>query len=251
MTASMQLPPSGRDIQVYQRVVVDAISTRQAASESSLSQTRVRQIVQRVIEWLATALPAESELSEAAQLRVARHLAADRLEYFYGEAMRGWREYKQPKYASLALRVIAAQSKLPVIAGTIEALAADAIDGPLPDENGGGEEVVRSPREKRRPTSAPPARDCSAPPAAAPPVAARSAFHSAATPKAETAYDELPAAVSAARRAFFGTAQPPAFDDDSPVAELKLTGQSLGLSIEKTLSRRERRALKRARAKAS
>ena len=52
MSTSLRLPPSGRDYRVYQRVVVDGASTWKTAEELKISQTRVRQIVRRVAEWL-------------------------------------------------------------------------------------------------------------------------------------------------------------------------------------------------------
>ena len=50
------------------------------------------------------------------------------------ESNRAWLETTQPKFANLCIRVIAAQSKVPALPGTLEALAMDAIMGPLPEE---------------------------------------------------------------------------------------------------------------------
>src|SRR6266516_448483 len=136
MSQSLSLPPSQRDFQVYQRVVVEAVSTRQAAGEFSLSQSRIRQLVQRVSQWLTDNLPPQCDATDAAYLRHAQHVAADRLSFFYGEAMDGWRSDRQLKYKTRATRVAMAQAKLTVIPGTIECLAADAIEGPLPDDVG-------------------------------------------------------------------------------------------------------------------
>jgi hypothetical protein len=266
MPTALRLPPSERDFQLYQRVVVDAASTRQAARECSLSQTRVRQVVQRVADWLRETLPDADEVSDAAQLRFARHVAADRLEYFYSEAMRGWRQWQQPKYASLALRVIAAQSKLPVMPGTLDALAADAIEGPLPEEEVAQEEPGPARRrrasqaevhtqsaaseEKRQTFSAPanpPSGDCSGSPSLGPSAAAPSPMPPAPTQAGEPTCPQLPPAVRAARKAFFAPAQPPT-DDDSPVTQLKITPEQLGLSVEEILSRTQRRQRRRAKA---
>src|SRR6185436_700362 len=131
MQTELKLPPSGRDFQVYQRVIVDAASTRQAASEFSLSQTRVRQVVQRVSEWLTPELPAASKEQAQVQLWLARNVAADRLQGLYGEAMSRWRKLHDTKNFGMALRVITAQSKLPALPGLLEGLAADASQGPL------------------------------------------------------------------------------------------------------------------------
>ena len=93
----VQLPPSERDFQVYQRVVMEGVSTRQAAGEVKLSQTRVRQLVQRVSQWLTEVLPPRTESADEAHLNLARHVAADRLQFLYGEAMRGWKLLNETK----------------------------------------------------------------------------------------------------------------------------------------------------------
>jgi hypothetical protein len=136
MSVSISLPPSGRDFVVYHRIVVDAASTRAVAEEEKISQTRVRQVVKRVMQWLVETLPTDNELSEAAKLSLGQHIAADRLERFYVESNRAWTQTTQPKSANLCIRVIAAQSKIPALPRTLEALAMDAILGPLPDEGG-------------------------------------------------------------------------------------------------------------------
>src|SRR5438132_511697 len=106
MSASVSLPPSGRDFLVYHRIVVDTASTRLVAEEAKISQTRIRQIVQRVMQWLVETLPAETELSEAAKIKLGQHIAADRLERFYGESNQAWRQTAEMKYANLCCRVL-------------------------------------------------------------------------------------------------------------------------------------------------
>jgi hypothetical protein len=229
MAASLQFPPTERDFRIYERVVLAGISTRQAASEFRLSQTRIRQLVQRVSQWLTETVPAQSEATDAAHLCYARHVAAARLEYFYSEAMEGWRSDRQPKYLSLAIRVTTAQAKLPVLPSTLECLAADAIEGPLTDD-----------------TSSPPPRDCSAASPLRPAAPVMPTRPPAASPHTAEALDELPVASREARRSFFSTAHPLADDrDESPVTEIKITPQTLGFAMNKALSRKERRRLKR------
>jgi hypothetical protein len=133
MSISLPLPPSARDFQIYQRLLLDAVSTRQVAADFSLSQTRVRQIAQRVALWLAQSLTPSSEATDAAYLRLAQHIAADRLQMLYGQAMQGWRATNQSKYAGVILRVTAAMGKMPVTSGALDALIADALEGSLPD----------------------------------------------------------------------------------------------------------------------
>jgi hypothetical protein len=275
MSVSPALPPSERDFQVYERVVLEGASTRQAASEFSLSQTRVRQLVERMNRWLTETLPTATEIADASHLHLARHIAADRLQYLYRVAMHGWRTTSQSKYAGILIRVINAQSKLPVIAGTLEALAADAAEDESPDDpntlarntlaRSASEGNVPSTSEPIRASKAAPAsnssftippssltpplpRDCSldsknSPPAPVPPPAPPAVTPMAANPSASSTSEP-----SAARRAFFTPAQQPLAADEMPVTQLKITPAQLGLSISKPLSRKERRRLRRAHA---
>ena len=80
MSVSLPLAPTRRDFIVYQRIVVDHASTWTVAEELHISQTRVRQLVKKVLHWLAQTLPTDSDLDDAAMLRVGQHIAADRLQ---------------------------------------------------------------------------------------------------------------------------------------------------------------------------
>jgi hypothetical protein len=261
MSATLRLPPSGRDFFVYERVVLELASTRQAAAEADISQTRVRQIVRRVIEWLGETLPEETELSQAKQLRVGRQIAADRLEAHYREAARKWRSTEQPKFAGLAIRIIAAQVRLPVVAGKYEALMADVLEGPLPEEQ---EPATKSKAAERRrskvesreqltkgstfdPTpSAPPVKDCSVHATNSAAAAESAASTSDATPSATPTCDALSAEARAARAAFFAPAQSLACDEAEATPTLKITPEEIGLSTRRPLTRKERRRRQRA-----
>jgi hypothetical protein len=261
MSATLRLPPSGRDFFVYERIVVDLVSTRQVAEEADISQTRVRQIVRRVIEWLGETLPEETELSQAKQLRVGRQIAADRLEAHYREAARKWRSTEQPKFAGLAIRILAAQVRLPVVAGKYEALMADVLEGPLPEEQ---EPLTKSKTAERRRSKVesreqltkgstfdpapfvPPEADCSAIAAEATSESAAAAFTSAVASSAEPTCDELTAEARAARAAFFAPAQSAHRDDAEAPSTLKITPEELGLSTRRPLTRKERRRRQRA-----
>jgi hypothetical protein len=234
------LPPSGRDFIVYERVILDSATTRQAAAEAGISQTRVRQIVRRVIQWLAQTLPADSSQSEAAQLRVARHMAADRLEACYQSANRAWLSTGQPKYANLVIRIINAQSKLPVVAGAYEALMADVLAGPLPESGAGLSPAVPSHSEND-----PPVEDCS-------PAASQTAESEpdAADPHAQdttepTTCDAESAEARAARAAFFAPAHSAGDLPDNSLGSRPLTAGRLGFPSRR-LSRKERRRRQRA-----
>jgi len=268
MSVSFRPPPSSRDFLVYQRIVIDSLSTRTVAEEVKLSQTRVRQIALRVLQWLVETLPSGSELSDAAVLRVGQHIAADRLERFYGEANRAWLQTTQPKFANLCIRVIAAQMKVAAFPGTLEALAMDAIYGPLPEESADlvtrvppGNALPRGSSLAEPPTSPepqdsglpdrtlvtsaassfdlspsslmpPPVRACSPAPAPPPKSASQPASVSAATRSDATSCDHLSSASRVARSAFLA----PAHLADDAITELKITPQELGFQKTPTRS---------------
>ena len=237
MQSEQKWPPSGRDFEVYRRVAVESASTRQAAAEFSLSQTRVRQVVKRVAEWLLEELPVAGEEADAAHLRLGLHVAADRLDVLLCEAMTGWRKSHETKYFGMALRVITLQSKMPVIAGTVEALMADAIEGPLPDETR---------LAPAKPSAAPPVRDCSHETASSPAASPAEPQSSALVPTPATTSAAAAEPARAARREFFGPAQQPtAAAVSEPVTELTITPERPGIQITPPLSRRERRRLAR------
>lgn len=267
MSTSFPLPPSGRDFLIYQRITVDHASTWTVAEELHISQTRVRQIVKKVLHWLAQSLPADSDLDDAAKLRLSQHIAADRLQHYLIEANRLWKETGHIRYINLVLRIITAQSKIPAFSGDLEALAADAIEGPLaedialPPPTAAKTERQRDGQTERPgptakslspsllhsvpPSSPPPPRDCSpkstSPTSAALPLSSEPSPSS--SPPALSA--DLSPTKSAARKAFFAPAHPAtAPGQESPVTELKITPQQLGFSTTKSLSRRERRRVR-------
>ncbi len=95
MTADLPLPPSGRDFEIYRRVTVQRMSTRDAAAEARISQTRVCQIVKRVGDFLAEVAPAsEAEEGRPQRIYVAEQVAAERVDFMYGQAVEGWRDSK-------------------------------------------------------------------------------------------------------------------------------------------------------------
>jgi hypothetical protein len=121
--------PSERDWNVYQAVRVESWATRVAAQEFGISQTRVIQIVQRTAAFIAEVLPAPSKQLEAQQLAAGKQLAADRIDYLYGAAMRcfrmsqstekgnctnGRRNYGEMRYLMAASRLATIASTLPL-----------------------------------------------------------------------------------------------------------------------------------------
>jgi len=163
---SSRLPPSQRDFEIYQQHVIASVSTRDAAERHGISQTRVRQIVQRVCDWLADTLPAKDEVERAKEARLAQHIAADRLQHHYGEVLVFWRQTNDPKYMRQTVRMVLALARLGIIPGTTEALFADVQDM-ISEADRDGEAPAEpnsfEPQEARRESRppAPPSADCS------------------------------------------------------------------------------------------
>src|SRR5262245_4761630 len=269
MTISTTLPPSARDFQIYQRLLLDGASTRQTAADFSLSQTRIRQISQHVAHWLAQSLPPSCEATDAAYLRLALHIASDRLQLIYGEAMHGWRATHESKYAGIILRVTAAMGKMPVTSGALDALLADALEGPLPEEESDrvpvGEHSSTTADPPPRATestvplpstphsalrtphsSPPPSWDCSPAPISAPPPAQPTTPSPTVTPSPPIPSNTVPRTTSAHRRAFLAPAHSLNNNgNDDEITELKVTPQTHGFTTKKQLSRRDRRRLRR------
>jgi len=268
MSSDLRLPPCGRDFDVFSLVIVGGQTTRQAAAEFKLSQTRVCQIVERVQTWQSEVLPAESPLPEERQLRMSKHMAAARLDHLYGEMMKAWRKSQgetkktrnsrfgdevttttiscgDPKYLLAAMRLATAQAELGVWGG-LRCYADD-------EEDTSADATVE--REKQptgrpeaRPTADHPAGDCSekrnhqpaqAPAATSPPAPTA---NSANTSAALTLEQQL------ARRQLFAPVQTAAGPDDNRcISQVEVTPETLGLSVTDILTRQQRRAQKRAR----
>jgi hypothetical protein len=155
-----RLPPSGRDFEVFHDVVVQGGTTRSAAFEFKISQTRVCQVVERVRTWLDEVCPAAcGEAVTERQLGIAMALAVDRLDHLYSQAIVGWRSSEgdfektrvsangdavttqfislgDPRYLLAAGRLTLLRAKLPS-AGMYHqglAAAADEIEGPAPTD---------------------------------------------------------------------------------------------------------------------
>jgi hypothetical protein len=112
-------------------VHIEGVSTREMAGMKRMSQTRVRQIVKRVVQWLALTLPPQSDLDEEREIRLSQKITADRLLFVYQEMMALWRSTHHSKYLSQTIRVSMAQARLGVLPGLTENLIADAESGDL------------------------------------------------------------------------------------------------------------------------
>ena len=126
MNTELRLPPSGRDFAIFEAVHQDGTSTWRLAEEHGISQTRVRQIMRRVAEWLADSLPVKTDEQRENEVRLAQHLAADRLQNLYREMMTRWRTTNDTACIRQMTRLTLAMARLGVVAGTLEGVMADA-----------------------------------------------------------------------------------------------------------------------------
>jgi len=131
MNALEMLPPTARDFDIQRMSLVLLRSTRQIAEKHGISQTRVRQVVRRVCDWLAAALPVKTEAQQEQEARLAQHLAADQFRHQSEQLQTFFDATGDPKYLRQQMRAIAALARLGIVPGTIESLAADVTEGPL------------------------------------------------------------------------------------------------------------------------
>jgi hypothetical protein len=142
MANSRKQPPSERDFKLYRLLVIEGATVNDAAELFHISETRVRQVQRRVLDWAAEVLPPETPVTTENLLRVTQITASERLEQLYADAVIQWRYTSEPRYLNLALRAVQMEVKLqlPSRAGTLEGAlermdaAADAVDWP-PDEH--------------------------------------------------------------------------------------------------------------------
>ena len=83
MSTTLKLPPTDRDFEIYDAVHIAGCSTYSQADKHQISQTRVRQIVRRVIEWLGEVLPPQTKVAKEQETHLARQIAADRFQRQY------------------------------------------------------------------------------------------------------------------------------------------------------------------------
>src|SRR5439155_148832 len=100
-------------------------------------------------------LPPQTEIARENEVRVARHIAADRyhrhLEFLYEI----WMETQETKFMGAIIRLITAQARLGLVSGKIDGLAADAIEGLTFDQCGPlAPRVDHMPQEDKVPAEA-------------------------------------------------------------------------------------------------
>ncbi|MDX1945722.1 MAG: hypothetical protein SFU86_10025, partial [Pirellulaceae bacterium] len=119
-----KMPPTDRDFEIYREVVLGGQSTRHVAGRHGLSQTRVRQLMKRVLEFLMRAVPEKiPEQTKERRLYVAEQLARMHLEHLHHESLAMWEASKKAAgagglgktcYLAAATRIMATLAKVPV-----------------------------------------------------------------------------------------------------------------------------------------
>ena len=130
---STKLPPTARDLEIYESVHIQNLSTWFIADRHHISQTRVRQIIRRIVEWLGEVMPPQTKLAKEQELHLARQIAADRFQHQLEEVAMLWQDTRESKYAGIRIRLTTAQARLGAVGGVAAGLAADAAeDIPVP-----------------------------------------------------------------------------------------------------------------------
>ena len=166
MNVELRLPPSARDFRVFHDVKILGCSTWREAQVFKISQTRVRQIVCRVSQWLADNLPEQNDIQREKEIRLAQHVAAERLQEMYSETMNLWRETHDSKYLRHAMRAATAMGRMGVVAGKLDEMLVRDEEEEGKAESGkrkadGGEAEVESGKPKAEINSSPPVGDFS------------------------------------------------------------------------------------------
>ena len=162
MNVELRQPPSARDIEVFRHVQLLGNSTWSTAERFQISQTRVRQIISRVRQWLAENLPEQTDEQREGELRLAQHLAAERMQTLYCQTMTDWNQTHDSKSLRHTLRVTAAMARMGIVAGKLDELMA-VEDGEGKAESGEPKAEVEAERRKVEAEVAlsPPVRDFS------------------------------------------------------------------------------------------
>jgi hypothetical protein len=87
LRSQLEQLPSERDWAVYRALRIEQWSAQAVASELGVSSARVGEMVQRTAAFIAQAVPILSKEDEPRQLAAGKQLAADRIEFLYGEAV--------------------------------------------------------------------------------------------------------------------------------------------------------------------
>jgi hypothetical protein len=123
------LPPTPRDLEIYRQNHLEKLSTRQLAEKFDLSQTRIRQILQRVNQWLIAVLPPCSGDQRARQTYLAQCLVADQLHRQIENLENLWIGTKDLRYLRAQAQLLGMIARLGVLPGMLEGILADGMLG--------------------------------------------------------------------------------------------------------------------------
>jgi hypothetical protein len=136
----LRLPPAARDFEIHRLALVEFLSTRRIAEKYTISQTRVRQIIARVADWLTQMLPIKSEADIEKEKRYAIHLAAAQLQNQIQHLQYHWDGTSDPKFLRQQTRSILALARLGVPSHHLDSLADNAVpDNVVPSRREGHE----------------------------------------------------------------------------------------------------------------
>ncbi len=119
-------PPSVRDFQIYRFVRFECNSTREAAHEFSISQTRVRQIISRVMDFFVESAPTgDGDKRLDPKAVAAEQLSREHLQYMYQRAMKCFDDTQTEDadgnllpgkvvYLAMAARIVLWMSEVPL-----------------------------------------------------------------------------------------------------------------------------------------
>jgi hypothetical protein len=231
-------------------VKIERHSTRQAAKEFSLSQTRVRQVIEAIIEYLVESVPMDEEGKRVDRLQVAEQLAREQLDFLYGQAINWWHQsvhgfhsgqaLPKPAYLALAARITMCMTRVPVhkSPGWAEE-ESDVVAGDLQRTRAGETPTLR--RER------PPVEDCSERAVSSVDVVAIEQPPIAESDLCETPYELVERIKSQTRRDFLRPAQPLVAEDREPLVGgvSESTSSVSQATAGRPLNRKERRARQR------
>ena len=166
--SAREMPPGERAFEVYRLIEVVGLSTRAAAQQIGLSQTRVVQLRNSVESWVARQPNASAGLTKQQRVQAAEYKAGLRLDHLYSLALEAFRQSQGPeivseegsggartittklsqgntRYLQMAMRIAAQQSRIP-----LTPIACDC-----------GDEAELSVRQADPVMVSPPEEDCS------------------------------------------------------------------------------------------
>ncbi len=229
------LPPSDRDFDLYRRTKIERDAPQEVAAEWGVSREELERGVQRVADFLMEAALAKEDQRHDERVFTAEQLAAERIDFLYGEAMRAFRRSQGMKQVTREIvsgpNAGAKSTTTRESVGDARYLAAAACLAKV-----GSKLAFSTLRLYAPPESAmsPPVRDCSARGSKRVEMATPAAERCDASGLRESSCDHDEHGAEEARREFFAPVH-----SDEPATEVFTFGAEANGS---RLTRKERRA---------